>query len=255
MTEKFNQLREKYRDVLSNISSSNNVIATPNWSSFKQLREDRFEILPGNDLLPKTQFYEINRSYQLRNIFVPILTFGFEDEFNRVMQMFSEKKLVNKFEMKPGYFKSLVLSLDFMRDPAKRISPYHVQTWEYPFTYTSHKSACVYCSASRDASAYILKKDYAEFIHRDSDMEENLKKMKETGLYDRQKIKYLNILSKIQSTSQAIATTYWPSFSRDETPFEILSIRALLCIYPLLIVKTQKWVVFGGLACKHLHHC
>lgn len=230
---KFIKLKNAYQEMLSSLLDSTRIVTTTGWYSFIRLSNDQFEILPVNDLLPKTQFYEINRSYQLRNIFVPILIFGLEDEFDRIIRLLSEAGLAKKFKIQPGHVKYLVCSFE-------RVDSYAVndfKSWEDPFTYTSHKSACVSCSVSRKASAYILRKDYAEFIHRDSSNEETLRKMKETGLYDRQKIKYLNILSKIQSTSQVIATTYWPSFSRDETPFEILSIQALLQAdnYPFLL--------------------
>jgi len=171
---KFNSIKNKYEEMLSSISTSQHVISTTDWPLFNRLSNDRFEILSTNDLLPKTQFYEINRSYQLRNIFVPILTFGFEDEFKRVIRLFSEIGLAKKFKMNPGYFNDLVLSLDFMRDPAKRIEPYHVQKWEDPLTFISHNSACVLCSIAKNASVYILRKDSAEYILRRKKAENSL---------------------------------------------------------------------------------
>lgn len=207
--------------------------------------------------MPKTQFYEIDRSHQLRNIFVPILTYGFEDEFVRVMQLFSEKGLAMPFELKLGYFKKLVLSLDVMRDPAKLISPYNIQEWKDPRTFLSHKSACVCCRISSKASAYILRKDYDEYIHTETRDAETLRKMKEAGIFASQKSKYLNMLSKLTNSNKVIAAEDHALFSPNyfqqlpQQKFNILPITDLLTAknYPFLLHNILVPIIAFG-----LHH-
>ena len=162
-----------------------------------------------DDLLPKPHFYEIDRSYQFRNIFVPLLIFGFEDEFSRVMQLISAKGLARKFELKSGYFKDLVLSLDIMRDPMKPIRPFRSQRWEDPFTYISHKAAQYrYLQFSRDLTACILKKDYSEYCHKESDIAKTLRDMRASGIYESQKMRFLNLFSKITDSEKAIGINH-----------------------------------------------
>lgn len=234
---KFVAFKNKYKEMLSSIADSSSLLTTTDWPTFLRLSNDRLHIVSVTDLLPESQFYEIERSYRLRNIFVPILTFGFEKEFARVMQLFSEKGLARKFELKPGYFKDLVLSFDIERDPAKQTYPHQVKKWEDPLTYITRKNACISCDFSKDfsgnfvdkdVSVNILKKDYSEYLHRESRVEKDLMSMKESGLFESQKSKYLKILSTIKDTNKVIATEDWPSFMRRAIQFKILPINDVL---------------------------
>lgn len=201
--------KNKYINLLSTVNNSNRVISIPDSPLFNNLADKRFEILSVNDLIPKTKFYEIDRSYQLRNIFVPILIFGLEYEYERLISLLTNIGLAQKFELKPGYFKYLVLSLDFMSD--QDVNSY--QKWEDPLIYISHKSSCVYCNVSRRVDAFILKKDYDDYIHKESDVEVTLRLMKESGIYEAQRSKYLNILSSISNSNNVIAVEDHALFS------------------------------------------
>jgi hypothetical protein len=244
---KFNSAKNKYKEMLSSISHTDHVVITNDRSSFNKISNDRFEVLSINDLSPKSRFYEIDRSYQLRNIFIPILTFGFEDEFCRVMRLLSEIGLTKKFELKPRHFKELILSMDFKREHLPDINSH--QRWDDPLTYITHKSACVSSSVSRNLSAYILRKDYDEYIHRESESEKALLHMKEIGLFEKQKTKYLKLLPRIPSSRHVIVSGYWPFFVKEETPYHLLIITELLKAenYPFLLRNIFVPIVILGL--------
>lgn len=227
---KIHIVKSKFKEILSSIADSPRIVTTTDWFSFMRLSNDRFEILPVNDLLPKTQFYEIYRSYQLRNIFVPIFIFGLKDEFDRIIRLLSETGLAKKFELQPGYIKYLVCS-------SERVDRYSVNdfnSWDDPFTYTSHKSACVSCGISSKTSAYILRKDYDEYIHRETRDMETLRQMKETGIFESQKSKYLDMFSKLEDSNKVIAAEDHVLFSPNyfqqlpQREYRILTITELL---------------------------
>lgn len=238
-------LKNKYLNMLSKLQNSDRVISTLDWPSFYRLTDDRFEILSVNDLLLKDRFYEIYRSYQFRNVFVPILIFGLKDEFDRVINLLAEKEIAKSFELKPNYFKYLLCH----SERVDRLEVNSFQGWEDPLTYVSHKSACIYCWLSQKASANILRKDYDEYIHRESESEKALLHMKEIGLFEKQKTKYLKLLSRIPSPRHIIATEYWPFFVKEETPCHLLVINELLkaANYPSLLCNIFVPIVILGL--------
>ena len=67
---------------------------------------------------------------------------------------------------------------------------------------------------------------------------------------------YFVILKHVGADSKEFYTTYFHMQGNKNLPTNVPKVgdQVKAGAKPLPIVKTKKWVVFGGLACRHLHH-
>ena len=123
------------------------------------MSQREFRILLINELLTAK-----NYPFLLRNIFIPIIAFGLHSELGRVVNLLKEIGLAKEFELKPGYFKYLVMEEKYDNYWHRFIDPMAI----------FYNDRRVSFNFEERVSITILLRDYDEYFLRRKNAEKSL---------------------------------------------------------------------------------